>query len=238
MKAAILLSLASATLSAQTLVVYSEFVRIDADGEVKAPESPREILSPAVARNAFTSFQVVVQATGSKTWWLHVGQNPENAADVTMYRESGDKLEKVELPVRGQGNQVFWMDLWTARSAPVQRIKVEPQLNIDDDWIIYPMEVRVMDATVPDGPWPGGAASPSEVMRQFVCEGSGSTGKGSPAPAQVSAAKLRYRNAQQDLALAAKAPRGELQKLAGCGAPLSSNPESYYPVRDYLFRMR
>ena len=57
-------------------------------------------------------------------------------------------LERVELPVDGDGNQIFWMDLWTARDAPVRRIKVEPELKIDEDWVIYPMEGRVMDAVV------------------------------------------------------------------------------------------
>ena len=67
---------------------------------------------------------------------------------VTIYRESGDMLERVELPVDGDGTQIFWMDLWTAKDAPVRRIKVEPELKIDEDWVIYPMEGRVMDAVV------------------------------------------------------------------------------------------
>ena len=44
------------------------------------------------------------------------------------------------------------MDLWTAGNAPVQRIKVEPELKINDDWVTYPIEARVMEARVPDGP--------------------------------------------------------------------------------------
>ena len=68
--------------------------------------------------------------------------------EVTLYRENGDKLERVEQPVSGNSTQVFWMDLWTARDAPVQRIKVEPQLHVNNDWVIYPMEARVMSATV------------------------------------------------------------------------------------------
>src|ERR1700733_6174718 len=61
---------------AQPLSVYSEFARINASGEVTAPETPREILSPALVRNGFTSFQVVVQAPADRQWWLFVGQNP------------------------------------------------------------------------------------------------------------------------------------------------------------------
>src|SRR5437870_8255996 len=100
------------TAAAQPLSVYSEFARIDVKGNVTLPESPREILSPAVARNAFSSFQVVVQAPDNKSWWLYMGQNPENAVRITMYREAEGKLDPVELPVMGKGTQVFWMDLW------------------------------------------------------------------------------------------------------------------------------
>src|SRR5215470_6811669 len=116
---------------AQPVYVYSEFARIDANGKVTVPARPREILSPAIVRNAFASFQVVVETDPGKTWWMHVGLNPENIVAVTMYRESGgDKLEKVDLPFKGQGTQVLWMDIWAARETPPGRIKVEPQLNI------------------------------------------------------------------------------------------------------------
>jgi hypothetical protein len=222
---------------AAQLNVYSEFAKVDDKGNVTAPDRPREILSPALARNAFTSFQVVVQAEGDKSWWLHIGQNPENAVAVTMYREAGDRLEKTNLPIRGQGTQVFWMDLWTARTAPVERIKVEPQLNIDDDWVIYPMEARIMDAVVPDGQLASGVAAPMEVARGFLC--GAARNAASPDSAAVSIPALRFRNAQQDLALAARAPSGDLQKLMGsCTGPLPANPEAYFPIRDYLFRLR
>ena len=135
----------------QPLRVYSEFAKIDAAGRVTAPAEPREILSPAIARNAFSSFQVVVDVPRGTSYQLYVAQNPENAVEVTLYRENGEKLERVEQPVSGNATQVFWMDLWTARDAPVARIKVEPQLHVNNDWVIYPMEARVMEATVPDG---------------------------------------------------------------------------------------
>lgn len=224
---------------AQPLFVYSEFAQIDAKGKVIAPEEPREILSPALARNAFTSFQLVVQVDDSKDWWLHLGQNPENAVRPTIYREmGGDKLERVDFPVHGKGTQVFWMDLWTERVAPIERIKVEPQLNIDDDWVIYPMEARVMNATVPGNARPAaaptGSLNPYRAMRRYVCEEEGPTGDGG-----ISIPGMRFRNAQQDIALAGKAPRAELQKRIGdCTAPLPANPEAYFPLRDYLFQLK
>ena len=103
MKTAALLLLMSASFAAraQSLRVYSEFAQIDATGKVTAPAEPREILSPAIARNAFSSFQVVVDVPKGTPYQLYVAQNPENAVEVTLYRENGDKLEHVAQPVSG-----------------------------------------------------------------------------------------------------------------------------------------
>lgn len=225
-------------LGAQPLSVYTELAQIDNKGKVIRPSMPREILSPTVVRNGFTSFQIIVDAPDTTSWQLFVAQNPENAVDVTLYRESGDRLEKVQAEA-GSGKQVFWMDLWAKRDAPVERIKVEPQLHINDDWVIYPIEVRIVDAIVPDAPaggWPAGVASPEDLMRGFVCGSqipAGSSGK------EPTVASLRFRNAQQDRALAAKASKAELQKRFGpCDAPVSDNPEAYFRIRDFLFRMK
>ncbi len=221
---------------AQPLSVYSEFARIDATGKVTAPETPREILSPALARNAFTSFQVVVQVSKGTVYQLYIAQNPENSVRVTLYRENGDRLVPVNPPVDGDSTQVFWLDVWTDRNAPTERIKVEPQLHVNSDWVIYPMEGRVMSATVPDGKWPQGAAAPADVMRALVC----ATKSPPPAPSgpEASIAALRFRNAQQDLALAAKAPKADLQQRWGaCTAPAQTDPEWYFRIRDYLFRL-
>jgi len=230
--------LAGATLcvsQAQPLSVYSEFARIDAKGNVTAPESPREILSPAIARNAFATFQVVVQAAENQSWWLYIGQNPENAVRVTIYQEAGGKLEPEELPILGKGAQVFWMDVWTERTAPVERIKIEPQLNIDNDWVIYPMEARVVDAVVPEGERPPGAIEPAELMRGFVCGVAGRVVSASG----LTPSSLRYRNARQDLALAPRVPKPELQKLFGpCDAAPPTNPEWYLRFRDYFNRLK
>jgi hypothetical protein len=210
--------LGGAAARAQPLQVYSEFARLDHDGHVIAPETPREILSPALARNAYTSFQVVVQAGEHMLWRLHVGQNPENAVRVTIYREIGAGLERGDLPVNGQGAQIFWMDLWVDRNAPVQRIKIEPALYMDGDWVTYPMEARIMDARVPD------SANPQPLCSLPKPEG----------PNLMAA--QQFRNAAQDGALAAQIPEAERNKLrAFCEAPLT---ESYFRIRDYLFRMR
>jgi hypothetical protein len=227
--------LLAAAASAQTLTVYSEFARIDAQGKVTAPESPREILSPAIARNGLSSFQIVVDVPAGTAYELWIAQNPSNAVRVTLYRESGDQLTKVGMPAKGDSTQVFWMDLSAGLDAPVQRVKVEPQLNVNKDWVIYPMEVRIMKATVPDGDWPPGTAPPVEVMRGFLC---GTRTWNSSSSHEPSVPALRFRNALEDVALAQDLPRTERaglqQRFGSCTAPASSDPEWYYRIRDYL----
>src|SRR5262249_10988987 len=118
----------------------------------------------------------------------------------------------------------------------VERIKIEPQLHINNDWVIYPIEGRVMDATVPDGKSPSGNYPPVAVLRSYLCRPKQEDALlGSAAP---SISGLRFRNAQQDLALAAKAPRAKLQELLGsCSSPVSADPEWYFRIRDYLFKL-
>jgi hypothetical protein len=236
------LLLLSTPLLAQSLRVYSEFAQVDAKGEVTAPVEPREILSPAIVRNGFTSFQIVVQVEPGTPYWLHVGQNPEDAVRVTVYRESGEKLEPVELPYWSSSTQVFWMDLWAAHDAPVRRIKVEPLLDVKRDWIEYPMEVRVMDATLPSGVQ-GGTLPPLAMLRAAFCtsatNGSGaSNDSGTPKPPTL--AGFHARNAQQDVALAQSRPHDEILRLmGGCeSTPPRNDPEWYFKIRDYLFRLR
>jgi hypothetical protein len=224
----------TAALMAQPLRVYSEFARLGASGEVVSPAEPREILSPAIARNGFSSFQIVVQVAKGTRYWLYVGQNPEDSVKITLYRVAEDRLEPVDIPYQGDQTQVFWMDLWADGDAPVRRIKVEPQLNLAGDWVIYPMEVRVMSATIPKGRWPDGSAAPSEVMRSFLC-GTKTALRATP----EQAAGLRFRNAQQDVALARQANRDDLLRLlGGCEARPPEDPEWYLRVRDHLLRLR
>ncbi len=247
------LFIVSAPLWAQPLSVYSDLARIDKSGTVAAPETPREILSPMVVRNGFTSFQVVVQAPAGKRWQLHVGQNPENAVTITMYRESGDALERVELPMEGDGTQVFWMDLWTGKDAPVRRIKVEPELNIDDDWVIYPMEGRVTDALVQTEKQLEPTLPARDALRFSACFSGPLLGLPESGPWYTIPA-MRYRNGLQDGILARTyAAVDDLKKRFGVcdGAPPGDqnwyrqirdyepgNPEAYLKIRDYLFRLR
>ncbi len=211
------------SINAQPLSVYSEFARIDASGQVTAPETPREILSPALVRNGFTSFQMVVQAPPDKEWWLFVGENPEKVLKVTMYRETEDALEPVELPHKSSGAEILWIDVWTPADAPMMRIKIEPELLIDGDWATYPMEARVMAARVPDSALPPGS---------YLCP----LVAASPPLPMV---RLQLRNAAQDFALAAPLEQEERNKLLDfCDRPTPARwSENYLHIRDYLFRL-
>lgn len=232
--------------AAQPLNVYSEFARIDAQGNVVAPETPREIISPALVRNGFTSFQVVVQVPMDTPYALRVGQNPDDAAKVTLYRFVEHRVEAVAESAAGNATQIFWMDVWIDKDAPVRRIKVEPQLFVNGDWVIYPMEMRVREQVVPEIAAPGAGASfrsPWETLGAYLCDpkapGSAKQAAPASASAEVNAIEaLHLRNARQDVALASMLPqadRDELRKrMGGCNARAPENPEFYLRLRDYF----
>src|SRR5260221_8696333 len=172
MKWALLLGLAGGFLAGQSVQVYSEFAQLSDSGEVVAPENPREILSPAVARNAFSTFQLAIQVPRGVKFLVYIGQNPDNAAKVTLYRRTRGKLEPVVVPYEGESSQVLWMDLWVEDNAPVRRVKIEPQVGIGGEWMIYPMEVRVTAAALPDHLAAArGSADPPQLMRGVLCRG-------------------------------------------------------------------
>jgi len=235
MKWALLLGFAGGFLFGQSIQVYSEFAQLTDAGEVVAPENPREILSPAVARNAFSSFQLAIQVPRGVKFQVYIGQNPDNAAKVTLYRRGGQKLVPVVAPYEGVSSQVLWMDVWVDANAPVRRVKIEPQVGIGGDWVIYPMEVRVMEAVVPGHAAAArGIAEPFELMRAFLCGGEPRPLRG----ATPAGAELRFRNAQQDVELAtvgSDTVRQEIKRaMDGCDAKPPADPEFYLRVRDVL----
>ncbi len=161
---------------AQTAIVTSEFVRYRPDGVVvSSDQAPkyRELLSPAVARNAHFTFRVTVvfpkavgpgdrQPDGSP-YSLHIAQNPENSAQIQLFQESysevagewiPDKLKPVDMPhgaalANGQIAQSYLVDLFVPPEAEAnQRFRIEVQFHRGDGWMILPMEVRVRQARV------------------------------------------------------------------------------------------
>lgn len=211
------------------LRIYSEFQRVDPFGRILAAdraERPREILSPAVARNAYASFHLAVTVPQGAPFRLYLAQNPDNTLKLTLYKERfvrvadawiPDPLERVvepfdsraQLPaesITGQTTTVFWLDAWTPAEARVGRMRLEAQLYVDDRWVIAPMEVRVRSVRIPGHVEAAEALPPVEApadraalgpLRSLLC---GPQPQGPAAP--LSVRKLIRRNAQQDAALA------------------------------------
>lgn len=270
---AVLLMAASGAFS-QQVRVFSEFTRIGPKGERIAADGGgpvREILSPAIARNAYASFHVALDLpAGCGEFSLHLGLNPERAVETTLYREIHDargipdRLERVANPYDGRcgkvaRTEVFWMDLWVDAEAPLRRIKVQPQFWVNDTWIVYPMEVRVIAARVPSHQRPQAklpsVLAPSNAvvtgpLASLVCGIAEEPAKA----ADPSVRSLIRRNVLQDVALARErasrhpklfdeitAPAGAPDASAYCTAVTISAPgnlpgEWYLKVRDLLYR--
>jgi hypothetical protein len=261
----------------QKLFVYSELTRIDPFGKIVPQDrglEPRHILSPGIPRNATSSLRVVVWLERPGDFNLDIAQNPEKAVRPMLYKEVfekhgdtwiPDKLKPVTIPYSGTASDFsipsqtyvsFWLDMTVSRTAPVDRIKVEPQLwtPVIDDWVTYPMEVRIMEPIIPDRK-PGSAAVPAVTepadaalrgpLRQALCGE-----KEPPGPNALTARHLVRRNAAQHLALVRS--RSEITAAlsktssapavtAVCGsgpARSAAGPEWYLRFRDGLFRAR
>jgi hypothetical protein len=269
---------------APSIRVYSELQRIDPFGKLVAADRPRdpnvrprEILSPAVPRNAHSTFRAALTLPPGSDYTLYVAQNPDNVFRATLYREifsrqggewlpegaeelsqpARGSLPGPEAPIAGQTTITFLLDLWTPADRPVSRVRVELQLYTGGDWIIYPMEVRIVPARVPDKPLPSGPLPPlrepadaaaRQALQSYLC---GS--EGSALPEAVGWRGLLLRNLWQDLALARTLESRpgerilpEIYRLAGkkpagdwCTAPIFPSelgPEWYLRVRDMLYR--
>src|SRR2546429_9441514 len=81
--------MAAARLASQTLEVHSEFLRVNPQGDILAVDAtpkPREILSPAMARNGFASFHIVVRSPRPASYFLFAGTNPPNILRTAIYK--------------------------------------------------------------------------------------------------------------------------------------------------------
>lgn len=243
------LAAAAQTLEARFL---SEFRRVGASGEIIAADAagkPREIISPAAIRNGYTSFHLVVKGPPGTPFMLYIASNPDGVLRPALYRvTNADRLEQVKgLSESGkfneQGAGVYWLDLWTPANTPVRRIRVEAQLNVGRDFVITPLEVRVLAGVVPAQAAPvtrktGGnsAAGAFALLGQSLCgaAGSGATATG-PDPFTVPGKIMR--NAGQDMLLARKLGPLAL-KDTWCAAPReAADPETYLRIRDAIWRL-
>jgi hypothetical protein len=256
-----------------TLRVFSEFTRIDPFGEIvpqdRGKAEPREFLSPGIPRNAFSSLRIVVTLDKPASYIVDIGQNPENAVKATLYKERFEKhgdtwipdgLEPVKIPyegvfpsgdIPGQTSVTFWLDMWVERNAPVDRIKVEPQLWVStvSDWFTYPMEARVLGAMLPRVTLTGVVLPPVEARSDSAAMGPlrarFCAEKEQPGPSTMTARALIRRNVLQHLG--AKDPQWSSKLLKASGAATMaqwcaskagppSGPEWYLKLRDAVLQ--
>lgn len=219
-----MLAAGSLALSGQRVWMYSEYQRVGPDGEVVRAdrvERRREILSPAVARNAYATFRVAVGVPVGSPYTIHIAQNPENYVQAALYQEEytnlggewvPDRVKPVEQPVNavlgeGQKVQTYLLDVFVPESVAEGRFRLEVQLYANEQWVIYPLEVRVQAAAAAEreaarGPLPAAGAradaAVTAALRAELC------GKGSAAEKLelTTARAFVARNARQDLRLA------------------------------------
>src|SRR5580765_571122 len=100
MRVALFLVFAAAA-GAQTVEIYSEFQRPDPFGGIVAADRgqrPREILSPAIARNGFASLHIAVSVPRNESYFLYSVPNPVTACRVALYKERFVKTRSGWIP--------------------------------------------------------------------------------------------------------------------------------------------
>lgn len=188
----------------QPIRVGTEFVRYTPTGEIFPQDrvsSPLEALSPPLVRGMWNSFRVIVDVEPGTVFRLFLAQNPEDAMQTRVFREivskgpQGWQVERrayTALPFRSSSlpdaerapdrtTYTFWLDVRPPRDYPSERLKLEAQVLIQGQWFLHPMEIRVVDLSLPTPP-PGQADLPlatlgaraadlpfREVVRGFVC---------------------------------------------------------------------
>lgn len=221
-----------------------------------------------MARNGFASFHVAVSVPAKESYFLYVAPNPVTACRVDIYKEHfvktaagwiPDRLTALQrLPdfgtmpdpddgIEGQTTRVYLVDLWLPPNADVARFRVEVQLKVAD-WTVRPMEVRVMEARIPDVPaGPGGPLPAIDMAASTGAAGAfGEWWAGRtlvmPAPGETVRGILR-RNAVQDLALAGS-PGAIATRVLDLFRANTSFPtpvwgaEWWLRIRDWLFQKR
>ena len=259
-------ALAATALGAQSLEIYSEFQRVDPFGSIVAvdrAEHPREILSPAAARNGYASFHVVVSVPPNTNYLLYVVTNPLDACRVALYKEHfvktgggwiPDTLAEVQrLPdfgampdpdedIPGQNTRVYLLDVWVPPDASPGRFRLEAQLKVGY-WIVRPMEVRVISARVPDrsaGREPGRTATLPRVEESADAAATAvlndyMSGAFNPTPAKpLTVRDIIRRNAIQDMALAGS-PQALEQLRKGLPSRKTLGAEWYLRIRDLVY---
>jgi len=156
--------------------IYSEFERFDPFGDPLPQDreiSPREILSPAVARNGHLSVHVVVTAPEGANFFVYAGSNPPDILELKLYREYFTRCGRGYCPdwlaeqksasfgsipevyrdpahpeLNRQTTRSYLLDIWARPDTPPRRVRVEALIKVGT-WIVAPMEVRIVAPAVP-----------------------------------------------------------------------------------------
>jgi hypothetical protein len=225
--------------------IYSEFQRVDPFGNIvdlDKSTSPREIISPAVPRNAHLTFHVAVTIPPGENFFLFVVPNPLDACGVEMYREQfvktahgwiPDKLVELRtLPdfgfmpdpdqnIPGQNTRVYLLDLWIPPTAMPPGFRIEVQMKMGY-FYIRPLEVRVIPVNVPNPRVGRKRATEPSVEIEAGADASASRvlkeytshRTSSPGPKPTTVRDIIRRNAIEDMMLAASLDK----KQTGPGA--------------------
>ena len=112
--------------------------------------SPREILSPTIARNGHLSVHVVISGQAGTNYFLYAASNPPDLVTITLYREHfvpcgtgycPDWLTPVPSPsfgaipeslyeLKGQTTRCYLMDIHATANTPPRRVRVEAMLKV------------------------------------------------------------------------------------------------------------
>jgi len=260
--------LAAARLASQTVEVHSEFLRVNPWGEiltVDATPKPREILSPAIVRNGFASFHVVVRSPRPTSYFLLVGANPPDILRTTFYKEEFVKRGEDWIPdglrllrppnfeaipdsaagIPGQTTSVYLLDVWVPPEAPAGTVRLEVQLKAGT-WIIYPMEVRVLPARVPAIAGVAAALPEIELRADEAAmapllgymDGHGEGSRRAAVTTPRTVREVVRRNAEQDMALARGLDsKALLPALKERLAPAAMGGEWYLGIRYLIYRL-
>jgi hypothetical protein len=183
-----LLMVLGLALQAQPIRATTEFARFTHRGEPFPQDGvrqPLEVLSPPLIRGTWNAFRLVVDVEPGENFRLYVGQNPNNAMRVRIFREVVQKdaegwgiaaRQMVLLPFDSKAipaaeraaertTYTFWMEVQPPRNYRPRRLKLEPQLLLNDQWFTYPMEIRVLDLDVDLSGLPGRAVPDATAER-------------------------------------------------------------------------
>jgi hypothetical protein len=223
---------------------------------------PREILSPAVARNGHLSVHVVITGPVNTNYFLYAASNPADLVDIAIYREyfvpcgtswCPDWLIRVPSPSFGaipesselaaETTRCYLLDIHAHSDLQPRRVRVEALLKVGT-WQVAPMEIRIMAPAVPSIPLekrddlapidrPAGATAQLQLLRYTA---------GLPPLMPEALVRLReitQRNAAEDMLLAAslrtekRLPELNLLSFQPVAYP-DLSAEWYLRIRDFL----